>query len=284
MEIGKCIAQYRKQSGLKQEELAKRIGVSPQAVSKWENGGAPDVALLPDIARELGVSVDALFGIEGPMENWRKYALEEFQQLDTEQQMKEICEFLWAVQKGIDMQTTDFAKGLGYLDDETEERYDPKRLVHTAVVSDGGILLGNAMKSFQYSLVMPQPTRGFKSVLMSPEEYQKLFQVLGKPGHMEVLIWIYGQMRLAETRVISAETIVRKAKLSEKVVKESLADLCQLKLLMSIEMEDEERIRTLYYVNISGSLLPALYFWREALQENSSTVMHICNRSYPLLD
>ena len=41
--IGKQISAMRKQKGIKQDELAKAIGVSTQAVSKWENGGAPDV-------------------------------------------------------------------------------------------------------------------------------------------------------------------------------------------------------------------------------------------------
>lgn len=40
----------RKERGIKQEELANYVGVSAQAVSKWENGGVPDTELLPRIA------------------------------------------------------------------------------------------------------------------------------------------------------------------------------------------------------------------------------------------
>ncbi len=44
-----------------QERLAKELNVSPQAVSKWENDiNYPDISLLPDLARFLGVSVDEL--------------------------------------------------------------------------------------------------------------------------------------------------------------------------------------------------------------------------------
>ena len=60
--IGKQIASLRKEKGIKQEELAKYVGVSTQAVSKWENGGVPDVELLPKIADFFSVSVDSLFG------------------------------------------------------------------------------------------------------------------------------------------------------------------------------------------------------------------------------
>ena len=60
--IGKQIASMRKERGIKQEELANFVGVSTQAVSKWENGGVPDIELLPKIADFFSVSVDFLFG------------------------------------------------------------------------------------------------------------------------------------------------------------------------------------------------------------------------------
>ena len=58
--IGKQIATMRKEKGIKQEELATYVGVSTQAVSKWENGGVPDTELLPKIADFFSVSVDYL--------------------------------------------------------------------------------------------------------------------------------------------------------------------------------------------------------------------------------
>ncbi len=64
MEIGEWIAQYRKDAGFTQEMLGEAVGVSGQAVSKWEKGGVPDTMLLPNIAKTLGVTVDALFGME----------------------------------------------------------------------------------------------------------------------------------------------------------------------------------------------------------------------------
>ena len=67
MTIGKRIAALRKDKGLPQEELAGHMGVSPQAVSKWENAQTcPDISALPKLARLLGVSVDEL--LEGKQE------------------------------------------------------------------------------------------------------------------------------------------------------------------------------------------------------------------------
>jgi len=61
MSLGKRIGQLRRQKGLKQEELARALDVSPQAVSKWENDQTcPDISLLPKLAKLLETTVDYL--------------------------------------------------------------------------------------------------------------------------------------------------------------------------------------------------------------------------------
>jgi len=67
MTLGARIGLLRREKGLKQEELAERMGVSPQAVSKWENDlNCPDIALLPQLAKMFGVTVDHLLTGEKP--------------------------------------------------------------------------------------------------------------------------------------------------------------------------------------------------------------------------
>ena len=62
MNIGNKIKELRKQRGLTQEQIADAIGVSFQAVSKWENNiSLPDIALAPVLASYFGVSLDDLF-------------------------------------------------------------------------------------------------------------------------------------------------------------------------------------------------------------------------------
>lgn len=59
--IGNRIQKFRKEKGLTQEELAEKLGVSAQAVSKWENDAScPDITLLPQLCRVLGISADEL--------------------------------------------------------------------------------------------------------------------------------------------------------------------------------------------------------------------------------
>lgn len=59
--VGKQIALLRKEKGLTQNDLGERLGVSFQAVSKWERGETlPDTALLPDLAAVLETSIDRI--------------------------------------------------------------------------------------------------------------------------------------------------------------------------------------------------------------------------------
>lgn len=64
MELGKKIRQLRYKSKLTQEQLAEKLAVSGQSVSKWENSVAmPDISLLPQIAETFGISIDDLFDL-----------------------------------------------------------------------------------------------------------------------------------------------------------------------------------------------------------------------------
>ena len=77
MKIGDKIRSLRKAKNISQEILAKYLGVTFQAVSKWENGSAmPDVTMIPPIASFFEVSIDELF---------------DFNRLETEQKVQQAC-------------------------------------------------------------------------------------------------------------------------------------------------------------------------------------------------
>jgi len=81
IKLGEKIRTLRKQRNISQEILAGSLGVSFQAVSKWETGAAmPDVTLIPAIACFFSVSTDELF---------------DFNLYETEQKVMEICSRSW---------------------------------------------------------------------------------------------------------------------------------------------------------------------------------------------
>jgi tellurite methyltransferase len=86
--IGSNIVRYRKERSLTQEELAKQLGITYQAVSKWENGQTtPDISLLPALAAILNISIDRLMGYSHNFDPRSYY--EEFYKND---------EYFWGVQ------------------------------------------------------------------------------------------------------------------------------------------------------------------------------------------
>lgn len=63
--LGQKIARLRKEKNYTQDDLAKKFNVSTQAVSKWENDlSAPDISILKDLAKTLGVTIDYLLSNE----------------------------------------------------------------------------------------------------------------------------------------------------------------------------------------------------------------------------
>ena len=70
LNIGSSLRNLRQKKGATQEEVASAIGVTAQAVSKWERGeGYPEITLLPNIAGYFGVTLDTLCGIDQLQQN-----------------------------------------------------------------------------------------------------------------------------------------------------------------------------------------------------------------------
>lgn len=70
IKLGEKIKELRNRDGRTQENLADALGVTNQAVSRWEkNGSYPDMELIPSIANYFGITIDELFGYRNDREN-----------------------------------------------------------------------------------------------------------------------------------------------------------------------------------------------------------------------
>ena len=69
LKLGEKIRELRRRDGVTQEVLADKLGVTPQAVSRWEmNSSYPDTEIIPPIANFFGITIDELFGYDGERE------------------------------------------------------------------------------------------------------------------------------------------------------------------------------------------------------------------------
>lgn len=96
IKIGHIIRELRRRDSRKQEDLANALGVTCQAVSRWEaNKGYPDIEMIPAIANFFHVSIDELFGYDGDREKKIRDILEESQRaINSNEDLTECVEML----------------------------------------------------------------------------------------------------------------------------------------------------------------------------------------------
>ena len=81
--LGERIKQLRASDGRTQEALAQALGVTAQAVSRWEKGICyPDMEMVPAIANYFGVSIDRLFGYDNERERKERDLIERINALN----------------------------------------------------------------------------------------------------------------------------------------------------------------------------------------------------------
>ena len=94
--LGEKIKELRKKDGRKQEDLAKALGVTAQAVSRWEAGTCyPDMNLIPAIANYFHISIDSLFGYQNDREGKiNEYTKEALRRMFDEEDITETIQYL----------------------------------------------------------------------------------------------------------------------------------------------------------------------------------------------
>lgn len=97
--IGEQIKKYRTEKGITQEKLGQLIGVTTQAVSRWERGGMPDTAILPHLSDALGVSIDALFGREE--QSFEMTLARQLCQMSRDEAYRYAFNICWAIEIGL---------------------------------------------------------------------------------------------------------------------------------------------------------------------------------------
>ncbi|MBD5149937.1 MAG: helix-turn-helix domain-containing protein [Oscillibacter sp.] len=280
--LGEQIARYRKEQNLTQEELGKAAGVSTQAVSRWENGGAPDVALLPAIADKLGVTIDALFGREGgervdvhdTVARWMAG-------VPMKDRFDQLCRLNWTAMKNLIAGLGKFPE-IGYLENcEQEDRESGNRYLMTSQAwLEGGFMLSIHAEDMSFASVWPKPEKGYDAYFAPRDMYRRLFAVLAKPGCLELLEYLHSQ----GFRLYVAETLARVLRLPLEEVREILDGLCELHIIRREELQLEDRTSSAYYQYTGVELVPFLYTARCLMQTEGHLVSVGDGDKKPLLE
>ncbi len=184
--IGLQIQKFRKRAGMTQKELGEAVGVSTQAVSQWENGGAPDVSLLPAVADRLGVTVDALFGREGgQVQDMETAFLGWLRSLPESERLTRINRLLW--DGAIYGTSSDLMLNMPRIGYPREAENKTLGLMRVTLGIDSGYIMGVGAEDYSYMGVFPKPREGYERYFLTDDEYRVLFAALSMPGAMETL-------------------------------------------------------------------------------------------------
>jgi len=137
LNIGKAIKRLRREKDITQEELAAAIGVTSQAVSKWEREeGYPDITLLPSIAGFFGVSVDTVCGLdaEREKEEIEKIKAEAFQYDDYGEKVKVLRKGLERFPHSFDLQIELAYALLGLRDNDRQKHFEESVRIHEHIL------------------------------------------------------------------------------------------------------------------------------------------------------
>ena len=240
------IARYRKAAGMTQEELGRAVGVSTQAVSRWERGGTPDVALLPAIADRLGVSIDALFGRDGdaPQDMDRQFS-QWLQAIPKDDRMMQIFRLLGThlLPIYVDPNALLFSEGQQTVAETCYMRgVTPDgslTWLRSQYVTEEGMVLSIITEDFPLYLLLPEPPEGYEVHFAANDDYRKLFAVLSQEGCLELLLFLYHK----KFSYYTPSALAKQAGLPLEQVEGLLPGLvdCHLLRERSLELEDGPR-------------------------------------------
>ena len=246
MTFGEVVRAERMKKGLTQEKLGEMLGVSSQAVSKWETTSCyPDAELLVPLANALDVSLDALFRNDQVTE--RDTALMIFNLIQKENAQAEAIPFelirrlSWVTQgacHGV-FEMTPAGEGMASLSD------------------DGGFTEVSCEPSAPFFSVFPEPENGWGEAVGDGEEIRSVFAALAEPSVMKALLFLLSKedRYLFEPALLTKELGIAASEL-ELV----MSGLQRLDMVSESPVVINREARKLYYYNQNVKVIPLLLF------------------------
>lgn len=240
----------RKKRGVTQEQLATHLGVSPQAVSKWENGSFPDGDLLPRIADFFEVSIDYLYGRDKEKVSVEQMVMDSIKSMNVNEtfehyeHFEQIMRYLWAAQLGF------WVENKTYYD---RSRPEGDHVVASTITDSAGFTYFRLNKSLEFYMLMKEPKEGFASFFQVTDRLAEFFTFLGKKENLEVMFYL---LSLKSGECVSISTISKRLGISEKIAREAMEYINSLmkngnQMLQNVCLLDEhDKREEIYAVNV----------------------------------
>ena len=274
--IGAVISKLRKDRNVTQEALARWVGVSAQAVSKWENGGLPDTELLPKIADYFGVSIDTLFGRgitdynDIPTALIRKIA-----ETEPNRRFEEVFELCWDIQRAMfgAIPTDGSVKEYKALLGEEEQRY-------SSVLTDQGFTLMGIANRLQYFLVVPEP-QNKNLAFFNGIDYTELFRDLSDETFFETLVFL---SKRKNDKCFTQHLLINQFQIDFDQSLVLIKTLDKYGLLQTTQIETNDTVQKVYRFVPTPSFTALLIFARELIDRPNAFSYYLGGRNKPYLE
>ncbi len=272
--IGRNIAALRKEKGVTQEQLAKYVGISPQAVSKWENGGVPDTELLTKIADYFGTSIDALFGRDVSNYSTIEQALvKRMMELPRELRFEEAMEFCWMMQQAL------FGmKPIGSMSDYRNS-YDKAYQRYASVRDDAGYTLMGVGNQMSYFFLAPE-TEDKDAALLEDIDYVSLFKDLSDKAVFDALVLLN---KREQNKAFTPNLLVKRLDITFEKAQEVINVIKKYGMIRTITIEMDDSTQEVYSFLAEPSFCAMLIFAREMISQPNSYCFFSNGRTRPYL-
>lgn len=275
--IGKQIASMRKEKGIKQEELANYVGVSTQAVSKWENGGVPDTELLPKIADFFSVSVDSLFGRNiTDYSDLRSALIKKIRDTSRDERFKLVFNYCW------DMERTLMPSG-HTIEDRSIEDYEneisPEAQHYSSIMQNNGFTRMGIANRSQYFLIVPEP-KSTDDAYFNGIDYPTFFKDISDKDFWNACIYLN---KRDYQKAFTTALLIKKIGIHAEKAEEILSTLKKYHMVYSTQIEMDDEIQTVFHFNPTPSFIALLIFAREIIDKPEIFAYYCGNREKPYL-
>ena len=276
MSIGKNIAELRKAKGVKQDELARFVGITAQAVSKWENGGVPDIELLPKIADYFNVSIDELFGRElNTAIDIQDAILRDITKTKVDDRISRAFELCWMIEQS--MYGTIFSDPERFR--EEAKTHSENDQIYSQIEVDSGYTEMGLFNRMQYFLVVPDAKDKDKA-LLDGIDYPGFFKLMADKDIFETLVFLY---KRDSFNAFTEKLIIKELGYAEDKAKQIIAELLRLNIIAKTVADIGNDVVEVYQFARRPSFVSMLIFAREMIDIPNNFYVNNRSRRKPYL-
>ncbi len=187
MNIGNRIKELRAKNKVTQEELAKALQISTQAVSKWENGGSPDLELIPLIATYFNVTTDYLFDLkQSEIIDMDDKVYKYLQSFPLEERMNVLYELAFKMSIA--------TRGKKIENKEEFNKMIASEDLWSSVIGPNGIAITSLVQDNKMFICLPKDEKSdYSKMLLSKDKQRKFCEYLSDELFYNTLVFLYSR-------------------------------------------------------------------------------------------